>query len=152
MQPGVHIFLSRTISRCFSLWSYLAQNFNNNKKDKCRRYVGDIVFEILAKTVFKFLFYTVFSIDNFFFLQSYAVTRYPILWSISQVMRKWRKTLGIEIFRQVTHFPWLCMSHMSFSYHFFVILDQRWPNTGHSLPDGTTRVVLVAIQFGYNVG
>ena len=25
-----------------------------------------------------------------------------------EVMRKWRKKLGIETFRQVTHFPWSC--------------------------------------------
>ena len=62
--------------------------------------VGDIGFEILAKTRVPFpLFYIVFSIDEFFMtLQPSNCNGVYIKMKHSEVMRKWFKKMGIEIF------------------------------------------------------
>ena len=83
--------------------------------------VGDIVFEILAKTVFKlFYFYIVFS--NYKLSITYK--------QISNLMgftskESGIKKLGIDMCRQVTHFPW--SRHIWSSYGWVVTWPVTWP-------------------------
>ena len=88
-------------------WSYIQSlilqvclNFQSpfHKCDMIKRNesdVGNVVIDILAKTVFKFLF--LYCFYNCQILPN-SVTRYPFVMGCNKVMRKWCKKIEIDIF------------------------------------------------------